>query len=306
MGTQEERLKPKRPFKAEIYVFAALSFLSFSLLLFSTRSLMTEVRDAGLSLFSGVRGGVYGVSSAITRTVLSIQELARLKRAYEELTERMVRYEQLERSAADIRQENHRLREQLGFAQTPRYRHIAAEIIAQDPDNLYSALVINKGRRHGVAVEMPVVAYQNGNEALVGKVIQTAPFESLVMPLYDVSFFVSARFSGSRYEGLVEGQGDRESPLLMRSIPKRARDEIHQGDLIISSGLGRVYPPGVTVGRVSGVIFEEAEPSMTVELESAIIFSRLEYVFVVEPEREAPPPEEPVTEAAEAEEAAGD
>jgi rod shape-determining protein MreC len=258
-----------------------LTLLSFSLLLFSTRSFVVDVKDVGLSFFSGIRGGIYELSSLVSRTVLSIRELATLRREYAELTDRVTRYEQLERNAAEIRQENTRLREQLGFSQTLNYRHIPAEIIGRDPDNLFSALVINKGKHSGVAANMAVIAYQNGAQGLVGKVIQAGQFESLVMPIYDISSFVAARLAVSRYEGIVEGQGSPDVPLLMRFIQKRARDEINVGDVIVSNGMGGVYPSGINIGRVSAVNYKEYEISMEVDLESAIDFSRMEYVFVI-------------------------
>jgi rod shape-determining protein MreC len=68
----------------------------------------------------------------------------------------------------------------------------------------------------------------------------------------------------------------------MRAIPKRAREEITPGDLIVTSGMGRVYPAGIVIGRVSAILFQEYETSMAVELESALDFSRLEYVFVID------------------------
>jgi rod shape-determining protein MreC len=266
----------------EIYVFAALMLVSFSLLLFSTRSLMMNIQDAGLSVFSGVRGRVDYLSSLVAQAFISVQELARLKTEYAELQERFARFERLERSAAEINQENLRLREQLGFSESLSYRHIPAKLIGRDPDNLFSALVINKGRHSGVEKDMAVIAWQGGSQALVGKVIQARTFESLVMPLYDASLLIAARFSASRYEGIVEGQGDPETALRMRFIPKRARDEINYGDLIVSSGMGGIYPPGLNIGRVSGVSYREYEISMEVELEPLIDFSRLEYVFVIE------------------------
>lgn len=281
-----ERLKPKKRINADTLVFAALAFVSFTLLFFSTRSFFIDFRDMGLSLFSGVRGGIHGAASAVSRTALSIQELAKLRSEYAELVERVARYEQLERNAAEIRQENFRLREQLGFASGIRYRHIPGEIIGRDPDNLFSAIVINKGKRHGVEYNMPVIAFQNGVQALAGKVVQAGLVESLVMPVFDLSSFVPARLAESRYEGLVEGQGKREFPLVMRLINKRAREDIHFGDLIITSGIsggaaGAVYPGGITIGRVSRILYQEYETSMEVELEPSLDFSRLEYVFVI-------------------------
>jgi rod shape-determining protein MreC len=160
-------------------------------------------------------------------------------------------------------------------------------LIGRDPDNLFSAFVINKGSRAGVKADMPVIAYQNGTQGLVGKVIETGLFESLVMPLYDLSSFVASRLSESRYEGISEGQGDPELPLRMRFIQKRARDEISIGEMVVSSGMGGVYPADMNIGRVSLIHFQESEISMEVELESSINFSRLEYVFVIDAERTA-------------------
>ena len=267
--------------RSEFYTFAALILFSFLALFFSSLNVLPGVKNAGLSLFSGIRSGIHGTSSAVSRTVLAIRELASLRREYTELAERVARYEQLERTTAEIRQENSRLREQLGFSQNLRYQHIPAELIGRDPNNLFSAFVINKGKHAGIAVNMPVIAYQNGTQGLVGKVVHAGAFESLVMPLYDVTCFVSSRLAESRYEGIVEGQGIPEIPLVMRFIRKRARDETNIGDMVISSGMGGIFPAGINIGRVNRINYQENELSMEVELEPSIDFSRLEYVFVI-------------------------
>ncbi|MDR1256724.1 MAG: rod shape-determining protein MreC [Spirochaetaceae bacterium] len=274
----------KKRVSADIYVFVALMLLSFSLLLLSTRSFVFNIKDFGLSLFSGLRGAIYTVSSAVSHTALSMRELITLRSEYDELLKRISDYEYLERSAAGIRAENDRFREQLDFSRTLRYRHIPAEISGRDPDNVFQAFVISKGKKHGIENNMPVIAFQNGMQALAGKVIQSGQLESLVMPLYDRRCFVSTRLSQGRYEGIVEGQGSPTLPLLMRSLSKRALDDISVGDIVVTSGMGGVYPAGIMLGRVSGILFHEHETSLEVELESALDFSRLEYVFVLEKE----------------------
>jgi rod shape-determining protein MreC len=269
----------KRRFNAA--VFAILCFISLALLFFSSRSVVMDVKDMGLSMYSGLRYSVHRLRSFISGTVLSIQELAALKEQYDELAERLNRYEQLERSAADIRQENNRLREQLEFSQMLVYRHIAAEIIGRDPENLFSALVVNRGKNQGVTNNMPVIAYQNGVEILIGKIIRTARIESLLMPLYDSSSYISARLAESRIEGIVEGQGSPDAPLLLRFVRRRARGEVNIGEPVVTSGLGGVYPPGIILGRVSRVLYQDTDMSIEIELESSADFSRLEYVFII-------------------------
>jgi rod shape-determining protein MreC len=275
--------KQKDRSSTELFAFIALALFSFLVLYFSSRNPLIEIKNLGLSMFSGLRGGIHGISSTVSQTVLAVRELATLRLEYTELTERITRYEQLERTAAEIRQENQRLRELLGFSQDLLYQHIPAQIIGRDPSNLFSAFVINKGSRAGVAVNMPVIAYHHGTQGLAGKVVNVGAFESLVMPLYDATCFVSSRLAESRFEGIVEGQGIREIPLLMRFVQKRARDEINIGDIVISSGMGGVFPAGINIGRVSRINYQEHEISMDLELEPSIDFSRLEYVFVLKP-----------------------
>ena len=280
------RVKPRKRISADVYVFVTLIIVSFSLLMFSTRSFVVNIKDTGLSIFSGIRGAVHAVSSVVSRTLLSVSELVVLRREYRELQERIARYEYLERSATEVYAENNRLREQLNFSKSARYKHIPAEISGRDPDNVFSAFVINKGTVHGIKNNMPVIAFQNGMQALVGKVIQTAHLESLVMPLYDQRCFVSSRLTQERYEGIVEGQGSPAFPLLMRSLTKRAREDVNIGDIVVTSGIGGVYPAGIIVGRVSKILSRGYETSIELEIESAIDFSRLEYVFVIEDKTE--------------------
>jgi rod shape-determining protein MreC len=275
---------PGTQINANILVFVTLVLISTLMLMLSSRNFILDIKNAGLSIFSGVRGGLYEVSSFVSRTVLSVKELANLRTEHADLLRQLDRYQELERSNAEIYQENIRLKEQLDFAGTLRYRRIPAQISGRDPDNLFSAVVINKGSYSGVSNNMAVVAWQNGTQALVGKVIQTGAFESLVMPVFDINSLVSSRFSVSRFEGIIEGQGSPETPLLMRFVPKRAREEINIGDIVITSGMGGIFPAGINIGRVGAVNILEYETTLEVEVFPMIDFSRLEYVFVIESE----------------------
>jgi len=245
---------------------------------------MLGTKNAGLSVFSGIRNGIYELSSAVSRTVLSIRELSDLRRQYDDLLKLLDRFEELERSNVEIIQENIRLREQFDSVNTLRYRRIPAQISGRDPNNLFSAIVINKGSTSGVSNNMPVVAWQNGTQALVGKVIRTGAFESLVMPIFDINSLVSCRLSVSRYEGIIEGMGNSETPLLMRFVPGRARDEISIGDIVVTSGMGGIFPAGINIGRISGINTLEFETTLELDVVPMIDFSRLEYIFVIETE----------------------
>jgi rod shape-determining protein MreC len=263
-----------------LFVFVFLVLISSIMLLLSSRTFAFDVKNTGMSIFSGIRLGVYEVTSFFSRTVLSIRELSNLRREHAELLNQLDRYAEIERSITEIYQENLRLREQLDFAQTLRYRRIPAQISGRDPDNMFSAIFINKGSFSGVSNNMTVVAWQNGIQALVGKVIQTGLFESLVMPVFDINSLVSARLSDSSFEGIIEGQGNSEIPLFMRFVPRRAREEMNIGDIVVTSGMGGIFPPGINIGRVSSVNVLDYGTTLEVYINPMLDFLRLEYVFV--------------------------
>jgi rod shape-determining protein MreC len=252
------------------------------LLIVSTRTLLVGFMDVGLSAFSGVRSGIYRVSSVFSNAVASVEELITAKKNYAQLSAEYTRLQELEKNAAAIREENYSLREQLEFTKKIEYNYIAAEVSAHDIDSLYAPFVINKGEKSGIKVNMPVVASNNGEQVLVGKVTKTSPYESVVLPLYDAASFVSARVAPSRNEGIVEGAGSAEKPLVMRYVTKKAQDELHIGDTAITSGLGGVFPAGLRIGRVERIISQEYASSLELELTAAANFSKLEFVFVID------------------------
>jgi len=275
---------PDAQINSSVFVFVILVIISSVLLLLSSRDFISNIKNAGMSVFSGIRGGIHEIGSFFSRTVLSISELSNLRKEHADLLRQLDRFEELERSNAEIYQENVRLKEQLGFSKTLRYRRIPAQISGKDPDNLFSAVVINKGSLSGVSNNMTVVAWQNGTQALVGKVIQTGILESLVMPVFDINSQVSSRLSVSRFEGIIEGQGNSEAPLLLHFVPRRARDEINTGDVVVTSGMGGIFPAGINIGRVNKVTIPEYETTLEIEVIPMVDFSRLEYVFVIESE----------------------
>ena len=188
---------------------------------------------------------------------------------------------QLQRSNADITKENARLREQLDFSLSLEEKNFPAQIISRDLDSAYSYLTIDKGSVHGIKKNMPVVAYQNGNQGLVGKVIQVGAFTSQIMPIYNVDNSVSARIQNTRDLGLVNGLGSQDQPLLMQYIRKRVLDDLHYGDIIVTSGENNNYMRDIPIGTISKITVLDYNSSLNIEVTPILDFARLETVIVV-------------------------
>ena len=174
------------------------------------------------------------------------------------------------------------MKELLGFADTIAYKNIPAQITGFDPDNLYSGIIINRGAKHGVRKNMPVLAFQGSNVGLVGKIVQTGRNSSMVMPIYDYQRYVAASVQTTKHRGLVNGQGAADLPLIMRYVQKRAKDEITVGDKILASGENNLFPKDSPIGIITGIKVHDYETYLELTVQPIIDFFRLDYVFVLD------------------------
>lgn len=248
----------------------------------STDSLRFTPKEAGQSVVSVFQQATSGVGGFFRRTVASVRELRDLRREYDAVVEQLREYERTAGDVAALQQENQRLREIVRFAEEIPVRSIPARIVAKEPGSFFRGLTISKGRTSGIARDMPVVANQNGVQALVGRVSEVGLTTAVVMPLFDVQSFVAARLQRSRYEGLVSGNGAASTLLSMRYVDKSARAQVSAGDVVITSGMRSIYPEGIYIGTVEGIQGRAYETSLDIELQPFVDFGRLEYVFVLE------------------------
>ena len=268
--------------KFDIFLLTLLLIISSVLLIFSGGRFIVDFKSVGFSVAAGTENAVHSVSAFVTDTVSAVRELAELRSRYVALSEKLKDYELLQRSNADIRRENKELKALLGFADTIVYKNIPAQITGFDPDNLYSGIIINRGTKHGVRKNMPVLAFQGSNVGLVGKIIQTGRDSSMVIPLYDYQCYIAASVQTTKHRGLINGQGSADLPLIMRYVQKRAKGEIAIGDKILASGENNLFPKDSPIGIVTGIKVHDYETYLELAVQPIIDFSRLDYVFVLD------------------------
>ncbi len=268
-------------FRFPEFLLIGLLLISNVMLNFSGGGFILNLKKIGFSAFSTVEKGIHFVVSGVSDTFNSVKELKRLKKDYNELVLKLENYEKMQRSNADIRKENERLREQLNFSISMDEQNFPAQIISRDFDNVYAYLTIDKGSVNGIKKNMPVVAFQNGNQGLVGKVVQVGTFTSQIMPIYNMDYIVSARIQNSRDLGLVNGSGSQDNPLVMQYIRKKVAEELSYGDIVVTSGENDNYLKDIPIGTISKIISLDYNSSLDIELTPIIDFSRLENVIVV-------------------------
>ncbi len=153
------------------------------------------------------------------------------------------------------RAENARLRDLLALSHRVQTDFIAAEVLHQSTASDERMLLINAGTRQGIAAFEPVVA----PEGLIGVVAGVTPTTATVMTWAHPDFRVSAYAAGGRVVGMVApSSAGSASGASLEFRAASYRDTLPSGTLILSSGLGGVYPKGIPVGTVTGVAREQA------------------------------------------------
>ncbi|MFC2280605.1 MAG: rod shape-determining protein MreC [Treponema socranskii subsp. buccale] len=275
------RVKSSFRFRFPEFVLALLLIVSGIFLAFTTGSFVVNFSRIGFSIFSSAEKGIFFVTNSVGRQFAAMRELSELKRNYDELVIKLQNYEQMQRTNAEIRKENEQLKEQLDFVKSLEQKNYPAQIISRDTDKLYASLTIDKGSVNGIGKNMPVIAYQNGNIALVGKVIEVGRFTSSIMPIYSIDCTVSARIQNTRDLGLLSGFGD-DTKLSLKYIKKRVMDTLNYGDVIVTSGENGNYMRNIPIGSISEIRVVEYDSSLEIDVAPLIDFERLETVIVVD------------------------
>ncbi|MFQ5801981.1 MAG: rod shape-determining protein MreC [Candidatus Methylomirabilales bacterium] len=173
--------------------------------------------------------------------------------------------------------ENRRLHTLLDLRESKPFRFVAGRVVGQDTTNWFHSLLIDRGTRHGLERHRAVVT----PGGLVGQVVEVGPFSAQIQLIADPVSSVGVLLETSRVTGLLAGA--QFGRLRIKYLPILA--EVRVGEVVMTSGLGGVYPKGIMVGKVvavdkrSGALFQEAT------VEPSIDFSRLEEVLVIIGER---------------------
>lgn len=100
-----------------------------------------------------------------------------------------------------------------------------------------------------------------------------------VQPIIDAASSVSGQASSSKKNVVVKGGLGTENEL--KVYPLQVEDELVIGDTIETSGLGGIYPKGITIGKVKEIIETKNVTEKYAILETKVDFENLEYVLVI-------------------------
>jgi rod shape-determining protein MreC len=229
-----------------------------------------------------VGGTLSGVAGIWDRYI----DLRGVRGENEQLRQRVGELDQALRESRTLARETERLREVLGLQRILPHESIAAEVIAREGLPWFRTITVDRGSEAGVALNAPAIS----SSGVVGRVVAVGPWAARVQLLLDRDCGVGVMIESSGVTGVVSGQvGLADSgtgDLVMNYVPAHA--EIEAGDVVVTSGLDRIFPKGLMVGRVRSVGSDASGLFREVRVTPSARFDRLEQVLLLAGPRPEP------------------
>lgn len=232
---------------------------------------LSVISQPFLKLSTSVSESVNGFLDRFVRTEDVFLENEELRRQLREANDKLVEYE-------NIKRENEQFREFLQLKENnPDYDFETATVIGRDSTSRFGSFTIDKGSVDGIEVADPVIT----SDGLVGIVWEVGLTYSHVRTVIDISVDVGVYSISTRDSGIVSGDITLSSEGLckLRYLPKNSG--ISAGELIVTSGIGGVFPKNLVVGTVRSIELDSNGLSLSAAIEPAADIAGVTDVLVI-------------------------
>ncbi|MCG3730105.1 rod shape-determining protein MreC [Vibrio cincinnatiensis] len=174
------------------------------------------------------------------------------------------------------REENQRLRKLLGSSFVRDEKKVVAEVMGVDTSPYRHQVVIDKGRVDGVYEGQPVI----NEKGIVGQVTFVAAHNSRVLLLVDPNSAIPVQNIRNDIRVVASGNGQTDE-IQLEHIATSTDMEV--GDMLVTSGLGGVYPEGYPVAYLSHVDKDTRREFASIKASPVVDFNRLRYLLLIWP-----------------------
>lgn len=259
-------------------VAVAVAVLMSVFSLMGYRALVRNVLGTVATPFRAIGNLFCGAVEGFGKHFQSIDALEKKNAELEEENRALrEKIEQAERLEA----ENERLRDYLGMkAAYPTFTLEEGTVIGHEGENYLTVLTLNRGSIHGIQVNMAVIT----KDGIVGCVSEVGLTWCKVSTILEDARSVGVLAPRSGASGILSGEYTyRENGTCrLTFLDDDARSaDVRVGDRIETSGLGSVYPAGLTVGQVTDMRADAATRSLIATVKPSVDLSALSYVMII-------------------------
>ena len=271
-----------KPFKNKLAVTIFLLSVAFcGMIIYSLQSDANGISSSVSTVVSPLQKIVYNINSRVKETVDFFLNFSEVKLENEELKEKNTKLANELIEYESLKDEVERLREALNFTESKNnYNYVGVNIIGYSGNSLSDGYIIDKGSNDGIAKNMVVVS----SKGLVGKVTKVSSNFAIVQSILNENIAVAVMDQQTREAtGVLQGLSDKKDNNMPVVYNLPINSDVKEGDIIITSGLGKIYPKEIPVGTVVSVEEDNVKVMKSAVVEPFVNFNELEELFVVIP-----------------------
>jgi len=168
---------------------------------------------------------------------------------------------------------NARLQKLLHFKESLAPPTVTARIVGHDPSLWFRTVIIDRGSSDGIQKGMPAVTV----EGLVGQILDTSPHYAKVLLATDPNSAIDVLIQRTRVRGILKGTSGSDYQL--DYVLKNS--DVLEGDPVVTSELGGIFPKGLLVGTVTKVVKDRRGMFQQIEIAPSVDFTKLENLIII-------------------------
>ena len=275
-------MKPFKNILAVTIVVLSVAFLG--IIIFSLKNNSNIISSGVGSVISPLQKIIYNANDKLKESFDFFINFSKVKQENKELAAKNAELENQLIEYNRMKDENTRLREMFNYSEAHQnYNYLGCNIVGYSGGNISNGYIIDKGTNDGVKKDMVVIT----PAGLVGKVTKSESSYSIVQTILNENIAVASMVESTRETtGILQGVTDSKNKNLtiLSNIP--IDSEIKDGDIILTSGLGGMYPQEIRIGEVVSVEVDSVGIMKKAIVKPYVDFNKLEELFVVVPKEE--------------------
>lgn len=259
----------KTLFTALVLIVVTLAMLSYSIKQPSEGTVRKFVVEISAALEFSINASISGIHHLWKRYLFLVgleSENRRLREQNAQLLSELIKYR-------EGYLESERLKSILDLKKSISYPAIGGQVINISQTSLFKTIMINRGTSHGLKTGMPVIS----SKGIVGRIVETSWHASRVLLIIDVNSNIDVLIQRTRTQGILQGAGLKACSLKYILKP----EDVQKGDVVISSGLGGIFPKEIMLGVVTRVDKSRSGLFQQIDVSPSVDFEKIEEVLVL-------------------------
>lgn len=274
-----------KPVKNKLAVTVVVLSVAFLGIIFLSLKGNSNFISSGVgSVISPLQKIIYKANDKLKGSLDFLINFSNVKQENQELREKNAELENKLVEYNRMKDENTQLRSMFDYSQdNQNYNYLGCNIVGYSGGNISNGYIIDKGTNDGLKKDMIIIT----SVGLVGKITKADTNFSIVQTIMNENIAVAAMVESTRQTtGILQGgvNSKNEKLVTLSNIPMDS--EIKEGDVILTSGLGGMYPKEIRIGEVISIDIDSVGLMKKALVRPYVDFDKLDGVFVVVPKEE--------------------